>query len=245
MEGVCSAQVQAQNKHSGGDRDAMKKNVFCLALGAMLFALCASAEAQQAEKVRRIGFLGGAFPASNPARHEALRQGLRALGWVEGKNITIEFRFAEGNRDRLPKLALELARLPVDLIVTGGPAATRAVKEANITVPIIMGFDNDPVGSGFVASLARSGGNITGLSTLSPEISGKQLELLKEVIPKLSRVAVLGNSTEPGNAQAQENWKSWRGHSDCSFITWTYKKTRILSRHLELRPGNLPMPLSF
>jgi putative ABC transport system substrate-binding protein len=97
---------------------------------------------------------------------------------------------------------LELARLPVDLIVTGGPGGTRAVKEANITIPIVMGFDNDPIGSGFVASLARPGGNITGLSTLSPEISGKQLELLKEVVPKLSRVAVLGNSTEPGNAQA-------------------------------------------
>jgi ABC-type uncharacterized transport system substrate-binding protein len=92
----------------------------------------AVAEAQQAEKVRRIGFLGGAFPASNPARHEALRQGLRALGWVEGKNITIEYRFAEGNRERLPKLAIELVPLPVDLIVTGGPAATRAVKEANV-----------------------------------------------------------------------------------------------------------------
>jgi putative ABC transport system substrate-binding protein len=166
----------------------------------MLLPLCASVEAQQVEKARRIGFLGAAFPSSNPARHEALRQGLRALGWVEGKNITIEFRFADGSRDRLSKLALDLVRLPVELIVTGGPAPTRAVKEAQITIPIVMGFDNDPVGSGFVASLARPGGNITGLSTLSPEISGKQLELLKEIVPKLSRVAVLGNSTEPGNA---------------------------------------------
>jgi putative ABC transport system substrate-binding protein len=179
-----------------------KRFFFGLTLSALLLALSFSAEAQQAEKVRRIGFLGAAFPASNPARHEALRQGLRALGWVEGKNITIEYRFAEGNRNRLPKLALELIRLPVDLIVTGGPAPTRAVKEANITIPIVMGFDNDPVGSGFVASLARPGGNITGLSTLSPEISGKQLELLKEIVPKLSRVVVLGNATEPGNAQA-------------------------------------------
>ena len=176
----------------------MKTAIFSLVV--LLFV--AVAEAQQAEKVRRIGFLGAAFPASNPARHEALRQGLRALGWVEGKNITIEYRFAEGNRERLPKLAIELVRLPVDLIVTGGPAPTRAVKEANVAIPIVMGFDNDPVGSGFVASLARPGGNITGLSTLSTEISGKQLELLKEIVPKLSRIAVLGNSTEPGNAQA-------------------------------------------
>ena len=175
---------------------------FCFALCALLFVLYALAEAQQAEKVRRIGFLGAAFPSSNPARHEALRQGLRALGWVEGKNITIEYRFSEGNLDRLPKLALELVRLPVELIVTGGPAPMRAVKEANIAIPIVMGFENDPVGSGFVASLARPGGNITGLSTLTPEISGKQLEILKETVRKLARVAVLGNSTEPGNAQA-------------------------------------------
>ena len=160
------------------------------------------AEAQQAKKVHRIGFLGAAFRSSNPARHEALRQGLRALGWVEGKNIAIEYRFADGKRDRLPELASELVSLKVELIVTGGPAPTRAVKEANIMIPIVMGFDNDPVGSGFVASLARPGGNITGLSTLTPEISGKQLEILKEIVPRLSRVAVLGNSTEPGNAQA-------------------------------------------
>jgi putative ABC transport system substrate-binding protein len=167
----------------------------------MLFAFCQPATAQESKSLRRIGFLGAAFPSSNPARHEALRQGLRVLGWMEGKNISIEFRFAEGSRDRLPKLALELVRLPVELIVTGGPTPTRAVKEANIALPVVMGFDNDPVGSGFAISLARPGGNITGLSTLSPEISGKQLELLNEIVPKLSRVAVLGNSAEPGNAQ--------------------------------------------
>jgi putative ABC transport system substrate-binding protein len=183
-------------------KSAFRNPKSVILLCALLFALCFSAEAQQSKSVRQIGFLGAAFRSSNPARHEALRQGLRALGWVEGKNITIEYRFAEGNRDRLSKLALELVRLPVELIVMGGPAPTRAVKEANITLPIVMGFDNDPVGSGFVAGLARPGGNITGLSTLSPEISGKQLELLKEIVPKLSRVAVLGNATEPGNAQA-------------------------------------------
>ena len=121
---------------------------------------------------------------------------------MEGKNIVIEYRYAEGKTDRLPELAAELVRLKVDVIVTGGPSVTRAAKEATVTIPIVMAFDNDPVGNGFVASLARPGGNITGLSTLAPEISGKQLELLKEIVPKLSRVAVLGTSTNPGNAQA-------------------------------------------
>jgi len=121
---------------------------------------------------------------------------------VEGKNIVIEYRYAEGNLDRLPALAAELVRLNVDVIVTGGAANTRAAQEATKIIPIVMGFDNDPVGSAFVASLARPGGNITGLSTLHPEISGKRLELLKEIVPKLSRVAVFGDSTFPGNTEA-------------------------------------------
>jgi putative ABC transport system substrate-binding protein len=120
---------------------------------------------------------------------------------VEGKNVTTEWLYAEGKLDRLPALAAELVRLKVDVIVSAGPTVTRPTKEATVTIPIVMALDDDPVGSGFVASLARPGGNITGLSTLAPEISGKQLELLKEVIPKLSRVAVIGNSTRAGNAQ--------------------------------------------
>jgi putative ABC transport system substrate-binding protein len=120
---------------------------------------------------------------------------------VEGKNIVIEWRFAEGKLDRLPALAAELVRLKVDVIVTAGPPATRPAKEATSTIPIVMAQDSDPVANGFVASLARPGGNITGLSTLAPEISGKQLELLKETVPRLSRAAVFGNSTRPGNAQ--------------------------------------------
>jgi putative ABC transport system substrate-binding protein len=168
----------------------------------MLFALCPAVEAQQPTKVPRIGYLVANFPSTNPARNEAFRQGLRELGYVEGKNIVIEWRYAEGKFDRLPALAAELVRLKVNVIVTAGPAATSPAKEATATIPIVMGFDNDPVASGFVASLARPGGNITGLSTLAPEISGKQLEFLKEIVPKLSRVAVVGASTEPGNAQA-------------------------------------------
>ena len=133
---------------------------------------------------------------------DAFQQGLRELGYVEGKNIVIERRHGEGKLDRLPELAAELVRLNVDVIVTSGPTATRPAKGATSTIPIVMTFDDDPVGSGFVASLARPGGNITGLSTLAPEISGKQLELLKEIVPRLSRVAVFGTSTRQGTAQA-------------------------------------------
>jgi putative ABC transport system substrate-binding protein len=132
---------------------------------------------------------------------DAFRQGLRELGYVEGKNIVIEPRYAEGKFDQLPLLAAELVRLKVDVIVTSGPTATRPAKGATSTIPIVMTFDDDPVGSGFVASLARPGGNITGLSTLSPEVSGKQLELLKEIVPRLARVAVIGTSTRQGTAQ--------------------------------------------
>src|SRR5882724_7108170 len=170
--------------------------------GAMLFALCFSVEAQQPTKIPRIGYLIGTSPTANAARIEAFRQGLRELGYVEGKTIVIEWRYAEGKLDRFPALAAELVRLKVDVIVTGGPPATRAAKEATITIPIVMEQDSDPVGNGFVASLARPGGNITGLATFRPELSGKQLELLKEIVPKLSRVAVFGTSAYPGNAQA-------------------------------------------
>ena len=178
-----------------------KRKLGSFALWAMLFALCFPAEAQQPKKVPRIGFLTGVSSPTNSARHEAFRQGLRELGYVEGKNIVIEYRSAEGKFDRLPALAAELVRLKVDIIVTGGGATTRAGKEATTTIPIVMTQDGDPVANGFVASLARPGGNITGLATLAPELSGKRLELLKEIVPRLSRVAVLGNSAQPGNAQ--------------------------------------------
>jgi len=181
----------------------MKKVVLLsIVIATVLLTVAVVADAQQATKIPRIGYIGTNSPTTNAARIEAFRQGLRALGYVEGKNIVIEWRWAEGQLDRLPALTAELVRLKVDIIVSAGPALTRLLKDATKTIPIIMGFDNDPVGNGFVASLARPGGNITGLSTLAPEISGKQLELLKETLPKLSRVAVLGNSTLPGSAQA-------------------------------------------
>jgi putative ABC transport system substrate-binding protein len=157
--------------------------------------------AQQPKNVPRIGYLSGATPEGQSVRLEAFRHGLLKLGYLEGKNIFIEYRYAEGKLDRLPALATELVRLKVDVIVTGGAVITRSAKNATNAIPIVMTQDSDPVANGFVASLARPGGNITGLSNLSPEISGKQLELLKEIIPKLARVAVLGTAgTNPANA---------------------------------------------
>ncbi len=165
------------------------------------FALCGGvARAQQLAKIPRIGFLNALFPTTNPTRIEAFRQGLRDLGYVEGKNIVLEYRYAERKVGRLSALAAELVGLKVDVIVTSASQETRAAKVATSTIPIVMINEPDPVGTGLVASLARPGGNITGLSTLSPQLSGKRLELLKEIIPKLSRVAVLGNSSNPGNA---------------------------------------------
>jgi putative ABC transport system substrate-binding protein len=135
------------------------------------------------------------------ANTEAFRQGLRQFGYVEGKNIVIEWRYGEGKTEAVPALAAELVNLKVDVIVTGGASSTRAAKEVTTIIAIVMAQDPDPVASGFVASLARPGGNITGLSRLAPEISGKQVELLKETVPRLSRVAVLGNATLPGQAR--------------------------------------------
>ena len=155
---------------------------------------------QPTGKVPRIGYLGANPPSANTARIEAFRQGLLELGYVEGKNIIIEWRSAEGRLNHLPALAAELVRLKVDVIVTGGSPTTRAAKEATVTIPIVMAQDGDPVGNGFVASLARPGGNITGLSSLFSELGGKRLELLKEIMPRLSHVAVLGTSTNPANA---------------------------------------------
>jgi len=166
------------------------------------FAMCGTvAQAQEPRKVPRIGFLVASNSFANSDRIAAFQNGLRELGYMEGKNIIVEYRQAEGKLERLPKIAAELVGRHVDVIVTAGPADTRAAKNATTTIPVVMTFDNDPVGNGFVASLARPGGNITGLSTLAPELSGKQLELLKEIVPKLSRVAVFGTSTRPGNAQ--------------------------------------------
>ncbi len=158
-------------------------------------------EAQKAGKVYRIGYLSSNV-ARIPHRIEAFRQGLRDLGYVEGKNIVIEWRSARG-RDR-PAVLAELVRLKVDVIVTGGGGATRAAQEATVTIPIVFTQDRDPVANGFIASLARPGGNITGNSRLAPELSGKRLELLKEIVPRLSRVAAVWSSTSRQSASMRK-----------------------------------------
>jgi len=166
------------------------------------FAFWSSAKAQQPTKIPRVAYLGGASPSAIAYRTDVFRQQLRELGYVEGKNIIVDFRLAEEKLDRLPALAADLVRLKVDVIATAGGTSTRAAKQATATIPIVMVQDNDPVGNGFVHSLARPGGNITGLATLAPEVSGKRLEVLKEIVPKLSRIAVFGTSSNPGDAQA-------------------------------------------
>jgi ABC-type uncharacterized transport system substrate-binding protein len=183
-------------------RKPMTKSILFWLLATVFLTTALPAMAQQTTKIPRIGYLTAGSLSAQSARIKAFRQGLSELGYVEGKNIVIEWRSAERKLDRLPALAAELVRLRVDVIVTAGPIPTRSAKEATVTLPIVMTQDTDPVGNGFVASLARPGGNITGLATLRPELSGKQLELLKEIIPKLSRVAVFGTSIFPGNAQA-------------------------------------------
>jgi len=177
-----------------------KAAVLPILIAAILLTVAVIAESQQAKKIQRIGYLTSATREGQSARIESFRQGLRELGYVDGKNIVIEYRYAEEKLDRLPALAAELVRLTVDVIVTGGAGNTRAAKAATSTIPIVMTQDPDPVGNGFVASLARPGGNITGLSTQGPEVSGKRLELLKETVPKLSQLVVFGTSTIPGHA---------------------------------------------
>ena len=180
----------------------MKRKIGFWLLATVFLTTALLAQAQQPGKIPRIGYLNTATLAGLAERIEAFRQGLRELGYVEGKNIDIEWRHAEGKLDRLPALAAELVRLKVDVIITTGPTTTRPAKKATSTIPIVMAQDTDPVGNGFIASLARPGGNITGLSSLAPELSGKRLELLKETVPGLARVAVLWASTTPGSAQA-------------------------------------------
>jgi putative ABC transport system substrate-binding protein len=169
-----------------------------LAIGSSVLTLPCATLAQTAGSMPRIGYLDGSLSANAP-RVEAFEQGLLENGYVEGKNIQIEWRSAEGKMSLLPALAAELVALKPDLIVSGGPAVTQALKAVTSTIPIVMTADTDPVATGSVASLAKPGGNVTGLANQMPEMTGKQLELLKDVVPRLSRVAVLGNSTNAGN----------------------------------------------
>src|SRR5919106_3023433 len=187
--------------------NSLSPKIVAYAVCATLFALCSSVEARQPGKLPRVGVLLALSQSAISDRIQAYREGLRELGYVEGKNMIVDYRSADGKFDRLPDLARELVRLKVDVIVTGGPTATRPAQKATVKIPIVMAQDTDPVGNGFVTSLARPGGNITGLSNYHPDLSGKQLELLKEIVPRLTRVAVLGNSKEPGNAQSLKETK--------------------------------------
>ena len=170
----------------------MKKHIFALGLSALLFALCAAVEAQQTGKVFRMGILDPNTASGSAVLWEAFRQELSKLGWVEGKNIVFEYRFGENKGPaRVSALAAELVNLKVDLIVVLGRSAGLAAKNATTTIPIVMMASPDPVGEGIVGSLARPGGNVTGLAVLNPELNTKRLEILKDVIPKLNRVAFL------------------------------------------------------
>src|SRR5215510_4755489 len=215
----------------------MNKRLLVSLVSTLILASGYTSEAQQPKKVPRIGFMIGTSPSIVPDRIEGFRQGLRDLGYVEGKNIIIEYRVAKGKVERLPDLLAELVRLKVDVIVTGG-IVNHAAKAATKTIPIVIAFDWDPVASGLVVSLARPGGNITGLSALYPELSGKQLELLKETVPRLSRVAVFGSSIEPNNTHVVREWKLRQRRSECSIYTLTCKMPKILRLHFEPQARN-------
>jgi putative ABC transport system substrate-binding protein len=165
--------------------------VIGLALGALLSALSVSAHAQQPGKIFRIGFLDSTTASGQAVLLDALRQELSKLGWIEGKNLTIEYRFSEQKNERLPELAADLVRLKVDLIVVTEPTPALAAKNATTTIPIVMTTVGDPVGAGLVASLARPGGNVTGLASLGLQLNTKRLEVLKDAVPKLARVGLL------------------------------------------------------
>src|SRR5450631_70963 len=165
--------------------------------GLAVLTAARGADAQSSGKLARIGYLQGVAPVQE--RDDAFRKRLRELGWIEGQNINIEYRYADGKIDRLPAMAAELVRLNVDLILTSGTTAVRIAREATATIPIVM-VTGEPVSTGLVASLARPGGNITGLTHISKDLLGKRFEILKQIVPNLVRVAALVNPTNPGQA---------------------------------------------
>jgi putative ABC transport system substrate-binding protein len=198
----CSDNRKSKTCSELGRRIQNRKWVGLFAIVVALTLCGAMAEAQQPKKVSRLGYLSSFDPATDSSGIEAIRRALRELGHIEGQNIAIEYRYAEGKLDRLPELAAELVRLKVDLIVTGGGSSlARAVKGTTKMIPIVITGGSDPVGAGLVASLAQPGGNITGLTAIAAELAGKRLELLKETLPRLTRVGVLWNPTDQGSAQ--------------------------------------------
>ena len=206
-------------------KSALRNLKSAILLCAMFFALCFSAAAQQPKKIPRIGYLSASGDAKNPGPLvEAFRQGLRDLGYIETKNILVEYRYLEGKSEATPRLVGELVQLKVDVLVLGPQPAIRAAKQATKSIPIVMVTSQDPVAAGFVSSLARPGGNITGLTRLTRELSGKRLELLKEAVPGISRVGALSSPTQ--------------ALSDLKFYEAPASALKIQLQLLELRPPN-------
>ena len=227
----------------------MHKKITGLVLCVLLFAHSYPATAQQPKKVHRIGYLVAGDPTSESTRSEAIRLALRELGYIEGQNIAIEYRYAEGKRDRQPELAAELVRLKVDIIlVTGADVLIRAAKNATKTIPIVMmGVATDPVVAGHVESLARPGGNVTGLTTLSRELGGKRLELLKEAVPKVARVAVLYDSAIPASViEVKEDLPAAARALGLTVRSWEVRAAdgfeKVFARLSKERPDGLYAP---
>jgi putative ABC transport system substrate-binding protein len=228
----------------------MRRTVTGLALGALLWALCSSVHAQQATKVPRIGYLSGGDAALESTRSEGIRLALRELGYMEGQNIAIEYRYAEGKQERLFELAAELVRLKVDIIVTAGATYTvQMAKVAAETIPIVMvGQGIDPVEAGVVESLARPGGNVTGITNLTTELGGKRLELLKEAVPKLARVAVLYHPVNPSSVlEVKEVLPAAAGALGLTVRSWEVRNAdwfdRVFAALNKQRPDGLYVPV--
>ena len=210
----------------------MTKKIFVALLATLMLSSVFLARAQQRGKVPRIGFLAAPSPSFFSTRMNAFRDGLHDLGHVEGRNIAIEYRYAGGKLDRLPALAAELVRLKVDVIVTSSAPGALAAKNATSTIPVVFVTAGDPVDMGLVTSLARPGGNITGLTTHAPELSGKRLELLKEVLPRTTRVAVLWNPSNPGFSEMLKEMQAASQAHALQLQSWRCGASRISMAHL-------------
>ena len=221
----------------------MGKRIFRLALGVLLLAFSFPARAQQPERIPRIGYLGNSSAVLERDFVDAFRQGLRDLGYAEGHNILIEFRWAEGKYDRFPEFAAELVRLKADVLLTAGTPGALAAKQATQTIPIVMAVSGDAVGTGLVQSLARPGGNITGLTRMTRDLDGKRLELLKEVVPSLSRVAILLNPANPisarGWSEAQSPAKALRLKLEPAEVKAAEEFEAAFAAIARQRPGGL------
>ena len=234
---------ETQDRLSAIVRKKTTKKIFCLVLGAMLFAFCSLASAQQSAKVSRIGYLSNTDPASESARVEGIRLALSERGYKEGQNISTEYRYAEGKSESAPELAAELLRLKVDILLVSGDPAVRAAMNATKTIPIVLlGAGLDPVEAGLVESLARPGGNVTGITTyLNRELHGKRLELLKEAVPKVARVAFLYDpAVAPSALAAKEDLPAAARALKLAVQTWEVRDSNGLERVLSELNKNRP-----